>query len=468
MGKVYTGVVTMVLLLIAIPGWGQRFAAIGDFGRVGQPEQDVATLVLGWNPEFIISLGDNNYEYGQASTMDQNVGQYYHSYIYPYTGAYGATSDPQQNRFFPCLGNHDVMTLKGQPYLDFFTLPGNERYYDFVRGNVHFFVLNSNASEPDGITSTSVQAQWLQQQLAAATEPWKIVYQHHSPYSSGDRGNDKKLRWPFRQWGASLVMAGHDHHYERLLVDSLTYIVNGVGGDDVIGVKKLQPYTRALYALDYGAMLFNATPQSLSMQFYTRTGELVDAYTLQKEDPLPISLTSFVAKRQGTEVVLRWTTATEQNSRGFGIEGSPDGLSYHTVGFVPSQPGSSTSTRSYRWTNNTPGKVGWYYYRLRQEDEGGQFAYYGPIAVHFQGLPAALNVYPNPFDQELTMEITSVAVGLAMLTLTDEVGKVVWHEVQTVVAGVNRLGITPPLKAGQYQATVRMNGHILRQLVVKQ
>src|SRR4028118_1944089 len=61
-----------------------RFAVIGDYGQAGQPEQDVANRVKSWSPDFIITVGDNNYPYGEASTIDQNIGQYYRQYIYPY------------------------------------------------------------------------------------------------------------------------------------------------------------------------------------------------------------------------------------------------------------------------------------------------------------------------------------------------------------------------------------------------
>src|ERR1041385_3886659 len=103
-----------------------RFAVIGDYGFAGQPELDVSNLVKSWNPDFVITTGDNNYENGAASTIDQNIGQYYHEFISPYTGAYG--SGDTVNRFFPSLGNHDWVTTGATPYLNYFTLPGNERY----------------------------------------------------------------------------------------------------------------------------------------------------------------------------------------------------------------------------------------------------------------------------------------------------------------------------------------------------
>src|SRR4051794_29076508 len=82
-----------------------RFAVIGDFGSAGKNEQAVAEMVDGWKPEFIVTVGDNNYTLGLAETIDANIGQYYHAYIGDYTGKYGAGST--ENRFFPSLGNHD-------------------------------------------------------------------------------------------------------------------------------------------------------------------------------------------------------------------------------------------------------------------------------------------------------------------------------------------------------------------------
>ncbi len=149
-----------------------RFGVIGDFGGDTTAERDVANLVKSWSPDFIVTVGDNNYPDGAASTIDANIGQYYHSFIYPYTGSYGAGATA--NRFFPCLGNHDwgdtyPNPTGAQPYFDYFTLPNNERYYDFVRGSVHFFAIDSDPNEPSGTSSTSTQGNWLKNKLAAST-----------------------------------------------------------------------------------------------------------------------------------------------------------------------------------------------------------------------------------------------------------------------------------------------------------
>src|SRR5438552_8629550 len=78
-----------------------HFAITGDFSSdlQTQPTIDVSNMIKGWNPDFIVSVGDNNYPDGDAATIDANCGQYYHDYIFPYTGSYGAAS-PSGNRFW--------------------------------------------------------------------------------------------------------------------------------------------------------------------------------------------------------------------------------------------------------------------------------------------------------------------------------------------------------------------------------
>ncbi|MEW6241109.1 MAG: metallophosphoesterase, partial [Chloroflexota bacterium] len=262
-----------------------RFAVIGDYGRAGSSELDVANLVKSWDPDFIITTGDNNYPDGSAATIDQNIGQYYHEFIFPYMGAYGAGA--ATNRFFPSLGNHDWNTTNAQPYLDYFTLPGNERYYDFVRGPVHFFVVDSDSYEPSGITSTSLQAAWLQNALAASTSPWNLVYLHHAPYSSGEHGSNTTLQWPYAAWGADAVLAGHDHTYERIFRDGIVYFVNGLGGRSIYSFGAPVTGSQFRYNEDYGAMLVDATEVQVTFEFINRTGELIDSYVLDGGPAIP-------------------------------------------------------------------------------------------------------------------------------------------------------------------------------------
>ena len=257
-----------------------RFAVIGDYGSGNQDEADVADLVKRWNPDLIITTGDNNYPDGAASTIDEHIGQFYHEYIAPYLGSYGTGG--QDNRLFPSLGNHDWNTAQAQPYLDYFTLPGNERYYDFVRGPVHFFAIDSDSREPDGVGSSSLQAQWLKSGLEGSTSLWKIVYFHHAPYSSGFHGNVDWMQWPFSEWGADAVLSGHDHTYERISREGITYFVNGLGGNSRYSFLGAVEGSQVRYNRDYGAMLVEASENSIHFQFINRVNEVIDSIELTR------------------------------------------------------------------------------------------------------------------------------------------------------------------------------------------
>jgi hypothetical protein len=258
-----------------------RFAVIGDFGTAGPNEASVAALVTRWNPDFVITLGDNNYPSGAAETIDENIGQYFHGFIAPYVGRFGAGAS--ENRFFPSLGNHDWLAPGAEPYRAYFTLPGNERYYDFVRGNVHLFALDSDPSEPDGVGVDSAQARWLKAGLATAPERWRVVYMHHPPYSSGPHGSTAYMQWPFRRWGATFVLSGHDHDYERVESDGTTFIVCGLGGAPTYQFGPALPGTRARLEGGFGAGLVEVGAAHMRFRFRTVDGALIDQACLSAE-----------------------------------------------------------------------------------------------------------------------------------------------------------------------------------------
>jgi hypothetical protein len=263
-----------------------RFAAVGDYGTASQAEQDVAEMVQSWKPDVVITTGDNNYPDGSADTIDEHIGQFYQAFIGDYAGAYGAGAT--SNNFYPALGNHDWVTNSGNPpqplpYLDYFSLPGNERYYNFTRGPVEFFAVDSDPNEPDGIAADSIQTAWLQGALAASTAPWRIVYMHHPPYSSGPHGSTVEMQWPYAQWGAAVVLAGHDHAYEHLVEGGLSYFVDGLGGASRYSFGSPVPGSLVRYSDDYGALLAEASETCLNFQFITRGGVVVDSVVLGKE-----------------------------------------------------------------------------------------------------------------------------------------------------------------------------------------
>ena len=256
------------------------FAIIGDYGAAGADERQVAELVKAHHPELVITLGDNNYPSGGAETIDANIGQFYADFIAPYRGKYGPGAS--ENHFFPSLGNHDWYTPGAAPYFEYFTLPGNERYYAVSRGPVDFFALDSDPNEPDGIKADSKQAAWLKAEAASARGAWQIAYMHHPPYSSGPHGSEADMQWPYREWGIDLVLAGHDHTYERVELDGLTFLVNGLGGNHEYEFKAPLPNSRFRYNAKHGAQFAEATRSELRIQFVNVDGTRIDEVVLHK------------------------------------------------------------------------------------------------------------------------------------------------------------------------------------------
>jgi hypothetical protein len=90
------------------------------------------------------------------------------------------------------------------------------------------------------------------------------------------------MRWPFKEWGASVVLSGHDHIYERIEVDGLTYIVNGLGGDsrDQFYYPLVQGSVKQ-YNTEVGVLRVDATTKTLVFRFLTWNGRLIDTYVLR-------------------------------------------------------------------------------------------------------------------------------------------------------------------------------------------
>jgi hypothetical protein len=263
-----------------------RFAVFGDYGDNSTGAGRVAALVRRLDPDFVVTTGDNSYD---VPDYDLNVGQLYSAYIGSYRGVHG--NGASANRFFPALGDHEYSDGGIEPYLEFFTLPGdgietsgtsgNERYYDFVMGPAHVFVLNVQPLEPDGSGPRSKQGRWLLERLAASTSPWRLVVSPIPPFSSGNHhGSDPAVQWPFDEWGADAVFSGDDHVYERIVHDGLPYFVSGLGGRSMYGFGPSVEGSDARYADDFGVLIVEACDSSLGFEFHSVSDGIVDRFAV--------------------------------------------------------------------------------------------------------------------------------------------------------------------------------------------
>jgi hypothetical protein len=192
-----------------------RFLAFGDSGGGGFDQHALRDQMYTVPYDLMIHTGDIAYDSGTISELESNVFRIYEDLF-------------RNIPIFPAAGNHEYETMQGAPFRDVFDLPGQEKWYSFDWGSVHFAALDTEASY-------STQAAWLDKDLSETDRPWKVVYMHRPPYSSGQHGSDTSLRRALapvlKRHGVQLVLAGHDHDYERIAPqDGTHYIVTGGGG----------------------------------------------------------------------------------------------------------------------------------------------------------------------------------------------------------------------------------------------
>jgi hypothetical protein len=117
----------------------------------------------------------------------------------------------------PSPGNHDYHTAGAAGYFDYFGANAGDPgvgYYGYDVGEWHIISLNSEISMSAG----SAQEQWLRADLAATTKPCVLAYWHKPRFSSANHGSStgpRALWQALYDYKAEVVVAGHDHTYER-------------------------------------------------------------------------------------------------------------------------------------------------------------------------------------------------------------------------------------------------------------
>src|SRR5690606_10958019 len=121
--------------------------------------------------------------------------------------------------------------------------------------------------------------------------------------------------------------------------------------------------------------------------------------------PLPVELVYFTASVRNNQAHLEWLTASELDNDRFEIERSSDARRFEKIGTVKGKGTTSLETK-YQFTDRTPVE-GTVYYRLKQVDHDGQFAYSNVIAVTAKGLARELTTqaYPNPFRDNIKVTL---------------------------------------------------------------
>lgn len=246
-----------------------RIAAAGDTGTGDANERAVAGQMSkqarkNGRYDGLLLLGDLVYDDGDAALVDQAVTQPFADLL------------DQGTTLVPVLGNHDYQ--RGDQSTIMAALGHDRTWYVERIGPVRIIVLDTERmGDPQ-------QTKWLRKTLATAQErgTWTLVAMHKPAYSAGQHGSDKNVQaqWAplFAKYGVPLVLAGHDHDYQRSKpIDGVTYVVSGAGA-------KVRPTGRA----DFTAVSASTRhyldllvyQQRILVRVIDQSGALVDTFSI--------------------------------------------------------------------------------------------------------------------------------------------------------------------------------------------
>ncbi|TXK51323.1 choice-of-anchor D domain-containing protein [Pontibacter qinzhouensis] len=212
-----------------------------------------------------------------------------------------------------------------------------------------------------------------------------------------------------------------------------------------------------------------ATSGSITVTTLGGTAASITTFTVL--NPLPVELISFTAEQQGAVTLLKWATASETDNSHFEVEmsTSPE-AGFATLGKVASKVVTSSLTTRYEFTHQVR-NAGTFYYRLKQVDLDGTFAYSNVVAVEAKGaLTNAVTVAPNPLIPDSKIIVEAAASGKAIMRLTSMTGQQVYFREVAVTAGQNEFALPyyDKLQNAAYVLTVELNGKVISTKVVKQ
>ena len=201
------------------------------------------------------------------------------------------------------MGNHDSRTANnwGEPYLNLFSLPTMgaagpfadhaERYYSFDYGPIHFVALDTELAFQDP-ARRAAQLAWLEADLAATGQLWKVAYFHRSPYSAGgEHGSELPVREAFgpifERHGVQLSLSAHEHDYERTVPwrtgsgsQAVTYVVTGGGGGPLYAAGR-DAWT-AVSASEHHYLRVTIEGCVATLEAVRTSGTLLDSTTLDR------------------------------------------------------------------------------------------------------------------------------------------------------------------------------------------
>lgn len=155
--------------------------------------------------------------------------------------------------------------------------------------------------------------------------------------------------------------------------------------------------------------------------FFTPTRDV--SFEVLSASVVPVRMTSFTAQKQNNNILLKWSTASEQNAKDFIVQHSVNGADWNDIGTVAAA-GNSASIRSYSYLHTTCAN-GMNYYRLRQTDVDGSSTISKVSVVNLKMDLPLFQLLANPVtDGSLRLRVTVPAV----LSFYNSSGALIWKK----------------------------------------
>ena len=263
--------------------------AAGDIASCSSTGDEATGELVAGEPGSVLVLGDLAYESGTAD-----------EFANCYDPSWGSFKD----RTYPVPGNHEYNSDGARGYYEYFGEAAGDPatgYYSFNLGAWHIVALNSNCSRIDGCEAGSAQEQWLRADLAAHPNSCVLAYWHHPLYSSGSHGSDPRMRdmWAaLYEYGAEIVLSGHDHLYERFapqdslgrleMEQGIREFVVGTGGKNLYTPGVRQPNSEVIDNNTFGVLQLVLSPGGYEWVFLPAGGgTFTDSGSGSCHDALP-------------------------------------------------------------------------------------------------------------------------------------------------------------------------------------
>lgn len=164
---------------------------------------------------------------------------------------------------------------------------------------------------------------------------------------------------------------------------------------------------------------------------------------------LPVTGLQAAAQRTGNAITVQWETISEYNSSHFIVQKSNDASNWYNINSVAAQ-GYSDRKHTYSVIDTKAADV--IYYRIKQLDVNGKFTYSNIVRMKQAATIATATTFPNPFVNQVQVDIKAERSNNAVLTIYEVSGKKLLQKTLTLVKGNNSFTIlqVQQLAAGVY------------------